>query len=217
MLYWIKFLHRRACSLYALLLSLVAHVYLLSAFGLSEGWALPSTVSLKQAGVFSVQLISTDRNNSGHAAGAQVEIEGMREATEPEAKSKEMVLPVPRSPDIVPWLHLPVKVQTEPHYFRASELTQKPVFLDGVPDNLYLTVPGEASQTAVLKLLINERGEVDRVLVDDSGLSIEAEKLLVEVFSGAKFYPGKIGESPVKSQLKIETVLESAVNDKDRD
>lgn len=178
---------------------------------------MPSTVSLEQAGVFSVQLVSTDRNNSGHVAGANVELEGMREATEPEAKSREIVFPVPRPPEIVPWLHLPVKVQTEPHYFRGSELTQKPVFFDGVPDSLYLTVPGEASQTAVLKLLINERGEVDRVLVDDSGLSIEAEKLLIEVFSRAKFYPGKIGESPVKSQLKIETVLESVVNDKDRD
>lgn len=206
----------RSYSLYALLLSLGTHLYLLSVFGLNEGRVLPSTTGLGQPGVLSVQLVSSNHHNSGHAAGAKVEIKGTREATESAEKSKGMALPVPRSPDIVPWLQLPVNVQTEPHYFRASELTQKPVFSDGVPDNLYLTAPGEASQVAILKLLINERGEVDRVLVDESGLSSEAEKLLVEVFSKARFYPGKIDESPVKSQLKIETVLESVAHGKDR-
>lgn len=97
----------------------------------------------------------------------------------------------------------------QPYYFHLSELTQQPGILHDDVSNLILRVPGLPPQSVILRLFINDQGEVDRVLVEDSYLSAEVERHVVEAFSKMRFQPGKIGEEFVRSQLRIEVRLES--------
>jgi hypothetical protein len=98
---------------------------------------------------------------------------------------------------------------SEPHYFLANELTEKPLVLQDIPPTLNLSLRGAAVQPVVLRLLINEQGDIDRVEIDESELPEEAEKLVIQAFSKIKFYPGKLDASFVKSQLRIEVILDN--------
>lgn len=96
-----------------------------------------------------------------------------------------------------------------PHYYRVSELTQKPIVLhDGAP-SIVLDLPGLSPQPAIFRLLINEQGEVDEVLIEESYLPEQTERLLMDSFSKTKFQPGKINNASVRSQLRIEVSLDS--------
>ena len=64
------------------------------------------------------------------------------------------------------------------------------------------------SQTVALRLLINEQGLIDEVLVEGEPLSTPVERLIKDAFSKIQFEPGKIGNASVKSQLWIEVDLE---------
>jgi hypothetical protein len=103
-------------------------------------------------------------------------------------------------------------------YFLANALTQKPLVAVDVPD-LTLMVPGVPSQAAVLRLLINEYGDVDSVVVENSLLPDVAQKRVTDAFSQLRFHPGEIRGVPVKSQLRIEVLLkdpEATDNEKGR-
>lgn len=99
--------------------------------------------------------------------------------------------------------------RSEPHYFRPSELTQKPVVSLDDPSDMKLLVPGLPPRPAILRLLINDEGEVDRVVVEDSYIPEPTEHLIIDAFLKIKFHPGKIGRIPVRSQLRVEVMLES--------
>jgi hypothetical protein len=105
--------------------------------------------------------------------------------------------------------HVPFVFQIEPHYFQPKELTEKPQVLQDVFPTAKLSLPGVSIQSVVVRLLINEPGEADRVEIDESGLTDEAEGVVAQAFSKLKFYPGKLDDSFVKSQLKIEVTLEN--------
>lgn len=92
-------------------------------------------------------------------------------------------------------------------YFPANVLTQRPLVAIDVPPDLALVLPGVPSQAAVLRLLINQYGDVDNVVVEDSLLPDAAQKKVTEVFSQVRFHPGEIRGRPVKSQLRIEVLL----------
>ena len=94
--------------------------------------------------------------------------------------------------------------RTEPYYYRTGELTNPPVVLQDVLASQPLKLAEAKSKTVVLRLLINEKGEVDQVLVEGSELTPDSTKILVETFSKMTFEPGKIAGSAVRSQLAIE-------------
>ncbi|HEY8024594.1 MAG TPA: hypothetical protein VIF60_08520 [Burkholderiaceae bacterium] len=98
----------------------------------------------------------------------------------------------------------PMTTQQEPRYYRTSELTVPPVVSQDVLAIQPLKLAGGKPEIVILRLLVNEKGEIDQVLVENSELSIESTKLLVERFSMMKFEPGKIAGEPVRSQLTIE-------------
>lgn len=98
--------------------------------------------------------------------------------------------------------------QPEPHYFRTKELTEKPQVLSDVSPDLGLALTGVPEQTAILRLFINEQGDIDRVVIEHSYLPEELVPLVTDGFSKMKFRPGKIDDTPVKSQLKIEVRLD---------
>ena len=103
---------------------------------------------------------------------------------------------------------LPALLPALPYYFSAKDLTQKPLVARDVPADLMLVVPDVPAQAATLQILINEYGEVDQVIVEDSLLPEAAQKTVVDAFVKARFHPGEINGVPVKSQLKIEIMLE---------
>lgn len=103
---------------------------------------------------------------------------------------------------------IPVVLPSPPHYFHPGELSEKPRVLQNIPSDLALAVPDVPPQTLALRLYINERGDVDDVVLEDSQLSVEATRPIVRSFLVMKFAPGRIGQEPVKSQLKIEVKLD---------
>ncbi len=103
---------------------------------------------------------------------------------------------------------LPALLPTLPYYFSAKDLTQRPLVVRDVPADLMLVVPDVPAQAATLQILINEYGEIDQVIVEDSLLPETAQKTVVDAFVKTRFHPGEINGVPVKSQLRIEIMLE---------
>ena len=60
----------------------------------------------------------------------------------------------------------------------------------------------------VLRLLINEAGDVDKVIVETADVPSELETLARQAFVQAKFQPGLRGDIPVKSQMLVEIIFE---------
>ncbi|OWW18674.1 hypothetical protein [Noviherbaspirillum denitrificans] len=96
-----------------------------------------------------------------------------------------------------------------PYYFRASELSRRPVLLGDAISRLVIEMPGFPPLPVILRLLISAEGDVDRVLVEDSYLPDAVVERIVDTFSTVRFLPGKIGDAAVRSQLKIEVRLEN--------
>ena len=95
-----------------------------------------------------------------------------------------------------------------PYYFQPRELSRKPqitspVMLD-YPDSAPLVIKNQM----VLRLLISETGNVDKVIVDTANVPEELEMLARQAFALAKFKPGLRGETPVKSQMQVEITFE---------
>lgn len=103
---------------------------------------------------------------------------------------------------------LPALLPAPPYYFSVKDLTQKPLVARDVPADLILIVPDVPAQAATLQILINEYGEIDQVKVEDSLLPEAAQKTVVDAFAKTRFHPGEINGVPVKSQLRIEIMLE---------
>jgi len=98
--------------------------------------------------------------------------------------------------------------QAEAHYFQSRQLSVKPQIVHDDSSGVLLALPGVPAQSAVLRLLINENGDIDRVVIDEPFLSEYAVGLVNNAFLTIKFHPGKIGDVPVKSQLRILVELE---------
>lgn len=104
--------------------------------------------------------------------------------------------------------------QAAPYYFATKELTQKPIVIRDVPVDMLLHVPGVPTQAAVLRMLINEYGDVDRIIVENSLLPDSAQEIVIDAFSKIRFHPGEIRGTSVKSQIKIEVVLTDVKSEK---
>lgn len=96
-----------------------------------------------------------------------------------------------------------------PHYFRLRELTQPPELLRDAAADLVLRIPGLPPQPVILRLLISDEGNVDRVVIEDSYLAKDVERQVTEAFSNMKFSPGRIGRVAVRSQMRVEARLET--------
>lgn len=99
-------------------------------------------------------------------------------------------------------------VLPKPYYFQPNELTEQPVVVLDVSPDLSAVFSSGLSQLAVLDLLINESGDIDDVVIENSSLAEPAQQLIKDAFSKMKFNPGKVAGLAVKSLLKIEVVLE---------
>ena len=99
----------------------------------------------------------------------------------------------------------------EARYFLSKELTEKPIVLEDINQDLRIALPGIEAQSLVLVLLINEEGLIDRVELEKTNLPMDIATQVINTFSSLKFQPGKIDHIAVKSQLKIEVQLENSL------
>lgn len=96
---------------------------------------------------------------------------------------------------------------TDAIYFPATELTKLPTVMLDIPADFSLPAANGADRLAVLWLSINEKGDVAQVTVEDASVSEQEQDVLKDVFSKMKFHAGEINGLPIKSQLKIEVIL----------
>jgi len=99
-------------------------------------------------------------------------------------------------------------MSTEPYYFKSDELTHPPIVLQDVLSSKNPIFASIINKYLILKLLVNEYGDIDRVLIEDSLISEEVEIIVMNEFLKIKFYPGTINDIPVKSQLTIEVTFD---------
>jgi len=90
------------------------------------------------------------------------------------------------------------------HYLPAAQLTERPqVLRDIAPEWTQPPLP----QSVECVLLINEFGDVDRVVIDSTALTVAQGQTLRERLLAARFVPGKLYGRPVKTALRIEVQL----------
>lgn len=97
----------------------------------------------------------------------------------------------------------------EPRYYLLRELSVRPAVLDDATASL--AFEGVPVQTVILRLFINEDGGIDRIATEQSVLPEAHAQRLIDAFAHARFLPGQIDGAPVKSQMRIEVRLESAL------
>lgn len=106
---------------------------------------------------------------------------------------------------------LPFLMEAGPYYFQLHELTEHPVVVQDIARQKVEVLPDTSPPPARVRLLINEKGEVDQVVIDEASFSEQAQRFISDAFATVKFRPGKVGDLPVKSQLSIEVTLEQVV------
>lgn len=95
-----------------------------------------------------------------------------------------------------------------PYYFPPQELSRKPQAAAPIPLDYPENAPPVARNHVVLRLLISEIGDVDKIIVETADVPRELELLARQAFAQAKFQPGLRGDSPVKSQMLVEITFE---------
>jgi TonB family protein len=103
-------------------------------------------------------------------------------------------------PDAIEHLGGPV---TSLRYYLGSELDQRAVPLQPIEPE-YPIAAGVRDGALVLRLLINEHGRVDDIIVARAEPEGVFESSARSAFAGARFSPGVREGAPVKSQLLVE-------------
>jgi TonB family protein len=96
-----------------------------------------------------------------------------------------------------------------PAYHTPDVLTVRPEPLTPIEPAYPFRSREVARGRIVLRLMINSGGTVDRVLIEESELGSRFEDAAVSAFAAARFSPGKIGGTPVGSQMRVEVTFES--------
>jgi hypothetical protein len=205
-------------QLYAIVLTCALHLALGVSFKVGDkmphGAASPST---QKSNVFTIELKADSSKTPQSAAAPDAVSQSLTNSTMDLSESKLVVdapgimlagnlannLPVPDS-DVGP-----VFWSTGQYYFSANELSERPHVLQDVVPLLSLSIPGIETQSVILRLLINEQGTVDSVHLDHTELPDDIVRVVIAAFSNLKFEPGKIDHAAVKSQLRIEVLLEN--------
>jgi hypothetical protein len=152
---------------------------------------------------------------SAYLAAPNVSV-GLPAATDALPRTERSDLPSPRlapAGDRTPNALAPLVEFTAPagpYYYRPRELTRRPILLGDAISRLVIELPGFPPVPVILRLLISDDGVVDRVLVEDSYLPEVIETQIVQAFANVRFLPGKIDDTAVRSQLRLEVRLENA-------
>ncbi|MCE1241775.1 TonB family protein [Oryzomicrobium sp.] len=97
-------------------------------------------------------------------------------------------------------------------YLPAGKLTERPSPIGPIEPAFPEPNKPSLSGRVGLRLLIGKDGQVDRVIVEQSDLPAPFQEAARVAFAQAKFQPGKWGDTPVASQLRVEVLLEHDPN-----
>lgn len=96
-------------------------------------------------------------------------------------------------------------------YLPVSQLTERPVVVNDIDAELSDRFAGVRSQSLMLVLLINEYGDVDKVLMDGGQQQGALPSVLMDElrqrFLEARFLPGRRYGRPVRCALRIAVML----------
>lgn len=94
------------------------------------------------------------------------------------------------------------------YYFTPHELSRRPQAASDVQIDYPEESGSEEGGRIVLRLLINELGTVDRIVVETDDAPKTLEQLALGAFTHARFRPGMRDNRPVKSQMLVEVTLD---------
>ena len=207
----------RPSHLVAIAVSMSIHVLLMFSVGFSE--TAVSSVGTNQSGRAAVILVSLSSAARAPASNDPVTSQVVAPTFDAPAyvhTSNPRAEDSPTTPALLerhlvsPTSLIPIIQHDAAQYFQSGDLSERPLILNkALLDSTPLFLTDVPSQLAVLRFLINEHGNIDQVLVDDSRFSPRTERLIIETFSKLKFEAGKIGDLPVKSQLRIEIKVQN--------
>lgn len=94
-------------------------------------------------------------------------------------------------------------------YYTRDELSVPPRIEVAMPDRVEDSWPRFQPGKMVLRLFLDENGQVDRISIDESDLPIEFEALALAALRSGIFSPGQLEGRSVKSQIRIQIDFES--------
>jgi TonB family protein len=192
-----------------LLLSLAAHLFLVFFINSQVGLIhelMPSEPS--QSHAMNIHVVVPENDTITPVTNPNnIDI---RTQTIPTKPPESLPSPAELLPDI-PRPIIEIMVPPTPYYFRTNTLTVKPQVSSDIPQDLGTLLTADLPGTAIFRLQINEHGEIDQIIVDESSFSEADQRTVVEAFQKMKFEPGKIDDKSVKSEMRIEIVVEKPI------
>lgn len=125
------------------------------------------------------------------------------------AASTTSAMPLPLMPQPPEQAGTEQGLQSARTYLPASQLTERPLVLQDIDPLLASTHDDSSQQQVVLRLLINEYGDVDQVLAEDTALPADLLRQLQQRFLQARFLPGRLLDRAVPSALRIAVSLQA--------
>lgn len=89
------------------------------------------------------------------------------------------------------------------YYFASEELTQKPEFVREIATLPATFLPDVVPAPTLAHVFIGETGNVEQVLLEESFLSEVAKQYVQDYFRNMVFSPGRMGDLPVKSRIRV--------------
>lgn len=122
---------------------------------------------------------------------------------QPASPSPEPVSPA-LTPSILPSPRkIPASVPKSPHYYSSSLLEETPRILNDFRTEMTQVVSELVRKPSVLRILLNEDGTVDNVLLDAPEANEQIADSLRKAFQNWKFHPGMLNGQAVKSELVL--------------
>ena len=120
----------------------------------------------------------------------------------------------PDSPKLLPMsiAEGPARAFDESAYVPARQLTVRPTAAHRISVLYPREAREEGARKVVLAIFIDEDGSVARVRLRDA-LPAAFERAAVDAFATARFNPGRMGNTPVKSRMLVQVEFDSAPQD----
>ncbi|MDE2598857.1 MAG: hypothetical protein KGL40_04465 [Rhodocyclaceae bacterium] len=194
-------------SLQCLLISVSIHALVILSVPAYEntGIGKPGSAAVLKA---HLNLPRQVRRSGSHIPVQQQRLpDSQTEAPPPPSKPEKQESQGQNEGDNEPPFGLPIPA-TAP-YFKSTELSEKPQVVEDIPPTLNQSLQTQEPGYAILRLHINEEGRVDEAIVEASDLGDKDIQNIRTAFQGMKFKPGKIGQTQVKTEMRIHVTVDA--------
>ena len=195
------------CQLLVALGVALTHAFLISLF--TQKYAAHRNLHLDSPTarkIFTVRLLADGRLKSTLPA----------EIADPEAPTIAPDTPPPEQapppPDLEPEKSDSLLGQETPAqagFIASKQLTEKPIVQVDINPDIALRLATNVNRIAILRLRIDELGGVDQVIFEQGDFTEAEIEFLITACKAMKFAPGKLGKKSVKSEMRIEMIIEA--------